>query len=75
MTNTETPAEKGAVDPKADEAIKPFLQACMKLLCNQKAVENIQALIDNYVEIIAPKIKVKTLNKIYKKGGRNEKCV
>ena len=33
-----------------DEEIKPFLQACIKLLCKKKVVENLQALIDNYVE-------------------------
>ena len=32
---------------KADEEVETFLQACMKLLRNPKAVENLQALIDS----------------------------
>ena len=35
---------------RVDEEIKPFLQACIKLLHNKKAVENLQALIDNCAE-------------------------
>ena len=34
-------------DLKEDEGVKPFLQACMKLLCNLRAMENLQALIDS----------------------------
>ena len=32
---------------KVGEEVKPFLQACMKLLCNPKAMENLQELIDS----------------------------
>ena len=34
-------------DLKADEEVKPFLHACMKLLRNPNFVENLQALIDS----------------------------
>lgn len=33
-----------------DDEVKPFLQACMKLLHNQKVVENLQTLIDSCAE-------------------------
>lgn len=34
-------------DFKVDEEVEPFLQACMKLLYNPKAMEHLQALIDS----------------------------
>lgn len=36
---------RNPMDPKVYDEAKPFLQAYIKLLCNQKAVDNLQALI------------------------------
>lgn len=58
------------MSPKSDEAVKPFLQACMKLLCNQKAMDNLQALIYSCVENVSPQPDVKTVNKLYKNKKR-----
>ena len=47
-------------DLKADEEVKPFLHACMKLLRNPKAMENLQASIDSCVEQPSPIWKSRT---------------
>lgn len=49
-----------------NDEVKPLLQACMKLLHNHKVVENIQALIDSYIEKINPPTEVKDVHKLYK---------
>ena len=38
----------------------------MKLLCNQRAVENLQALIDIYVEKTTSAMGIKDVHKLYK---------
>lgn len=58
------------MDLKAEEEFKLFLQACMKLLCNKKAVENLQALIDNCTRNFDPPAKVKDIHKLYKHRKR-----
>ena len=60
-----------------DEEIKPFLQACIKLLHNKKAVENLQALIDNCAEREQPMVEHWAVNKIYKNKKRTgrEMCM
>ena len=51
---------------KADAEVKTFLQACMKLLHNQRAIENLQVLIDSCVERTNPPMEVKDVHKLYK---------
>ena len=42
----------------------------MKVLRNQKVVENLQALIDSYIERTNPPIEVKDVHKLYKHKKR-----
>ena len=50
---------------KIDEEVKPFLQACMKLLHNPKAMENLQALIDSYAAQPSLPPEIKDVHKLY----------
>jgi len=70
FTKGEASTSKAPKTQRTDDEVKPFLQACMKLLRNQKAVENLQALIDNCVEKANPPTKVKYVHKLYK----HKKC-
>ena len=62
----EAPMPKVPANLRTDDEVKPFLQACMKLLCNKKVVENLQALIDSCADKPNPPPKVKDVHKLYK---------
>ena len=51
---------------KVDEEVKPFLQACMKLLRNPKAVQNLQALIDSCATRPTMSPDIKDVHKLYR---------
>ena len=56
-----------------DEGVEPFLQACMKLLRNPKAVENLQELMNSYTMRLDPSPGTKDVHKLYsykKRTGR-----
>ena len=48
------------------EEIRPFIHACIKLLRNQQAIENVQALLNGCTEIACPTTQVKNEHKLYK---------
>lgn len=66
FTKDEASTSKAPTSLRVDDEVKPFVQACMKLLPNQKAVENLQALIDSCAERTNPPIEVKYVHKLYK---------
>ena len=65
------------MEQKAYDEVKTFVQACIEILCNQKAVDNLQALIDNCTEKEVSRIKTKAMNKVYKQKKRTgrEMCM
>ena len=56
--------------PKIDEGVKPFLQACMKLLHNPKVIENLQALMNSCAVWPDLTSRTKDVHKLY----RYKKC-
>ena len=68
---------KSIIEPKMYDEVKPFLQACIKLLCNHKAVDNLQAWIDSCAKKGVPRTETKVVNKIYKNKKRTgwEMCM
>ena len=62
----EAPTPHARANPKANDEVKPFLQVCLKLLRNQRAVENLQTLIDSCTEKTALAMEVKDVHKLYK---------
>ena len=58
---------------KADEEVKPFLQACLKLLRNPTAVENLEALIDSYATRPILPLEVKDVHKLYRYKKRTSR--
>lgn len=52
------------------DEVKPFLQACMKLIHNQQAVENLQALLDGCAGKEDPVMNIKDVHKLYKQKRR-----
>ena len=75
MAKEEAYTSKGMVDITIDEAVKPFLHACMKLQHNQKAVENLQGLIDSCAEKVASQPEVKIVKRYTRtKEGLDRRC-
>lgn len=66
FTEAEASTSQAPANLKADEKVKPFLQACMKFLRNPKVVENLQALIDSYT--VWPNLppEIKDVHKLYR---------
>ena len=48
FTDAKAATARPLANLKADEEFEPFLQACMKLMCNPMAMDNLQALIYSY---------------------------
>ena len=57
--------------PKTDEGVEPFLQECMKLLHNPKAIENFHALMNSYAAQPDLTPGTKYVHKLY----RYKKCI
>ena len=57
--------------PKTDEGVEPFMQACMKLLRNPKAIENLQALMNICTTRIDPTPRTKDVHKLYRYKKHN----
>lgn len=51
--------------PKIDEGVEPFLQACMKFLCNPQTVENLQDSMNSFVAWPNPSPRTKDVHKLY----------
>lgn len=66
FTKDEASTFKAPTNLKVDSEVKPFIQACMKFLCNHKAVENLQALTDSYANKTNTPVEVKYFHKLYK---------
>ena len=47
FAKAEASTSQAPANLKAEDEVKPFLQVCMKFLRSQRAVENLQALIDS----------------------------
>lgn len=64
--NVEVSTSQAPANFNVDDEVKPFLQAYMKLLHNQRAIENLQALINSCTKITNPPLEVKDVHKLYK---------
>ena len=66
----EIDSTKVPVHTTEKEEVGVFLQACMKLLCNQQDVAILQALIDNCTSRTNSVVRLKDVHKLYKRVKR-----
>ena len=70
FAQVEASAPQNPTDSRAEDKVKPFLQACMNMLRNQQAVENLQALLDGCVGKADLVAQVKDVHKLNEQKRR-----